>query len=83
MKVVPFSVLDLSPIKQGETASDAFRNSLDLARNAERLGYKRHWMAEHHGMPGIASDPSICQTSGTIRRGGPYRKMRFWFVAVV
>lgn len=55
MKAVPFSVLDLSPIKQGETASDAFRNSLDLARNAERLGYKRHWMAEHHGMPGIAS----------------------------
>lgn len=55
MKAVPFSVLDLSPIKQGDAASDAFRNSLDLARNAERLGYKRHWMAEHHGMPGIAS----------------------------
>lgn len=55
MKAVPFSVLDLSPIKQGETASDAFRNSLDLARNAERLGFNRHWMAEHHGMPGIAS----------------------------
>jgi luciferase family oxidoreductase group 1 len=55
MKAVPFSVLDLSPIKQGETASDAFRNSLDLAQNAERLGYQRHWMAEHHGMPGIAS----------------------------
>ena len=75
MKAVPFSVLDLSPIKQGETASDAFRNSLDLARNAERLGYKRHWMAEHHGMPGIASAATsvimshIAAGTSTIRVG--------------
>lgn len=55
MTSVPFSVLDLSPIKQGETAADAFRNSLDLARHAEGWGYHRYWMAEHHGMPGIAS----------------------------
>ena len=55
MSPVPFSVLDLSPIKQGESAADAFRNSLDLARHAEGWGYKRYWMAEHHGMPGIAS----------------------------
>jgi len=55
MTSVPFSVLDLSPIKQGESAADAFRNSLDLARKAEALGYHRYWMAEHHGMPGIAS----------------------------
>lgn len=52
---IPFSVLDLSPIPQGQTASDAFRNSADLARHAERLGYQRYWMAEHHNMPGIAS----------------------------
>jgi luciferase family oxidoreductase group 1 len=53
--VIPFSVLDLSPICQGGTAADAFRNTLDLARNAERLGYQRYWLAEHHNMPGIAS----------------------------
>ena len=52
---VPFSVLDLSPIVEGGTAADALRNTLDLARHAERLGYRRYWLAEHHGMPGIAS----------------------------
>src|SRR3546814_4734598 len=51
----PFSVLDLSPICEGATASDAFRNTLDLARHAERRGYKRFWLAEHHNMTGIAS----------------------------
>jgi luciferase family oxidoreductase group 1 len=53
--VIPFSVLDLSPILEGGSAADAFRNSLDLARLAERLGYHRYWLAEHHNMPGIAS----------------------------
>jgi luciferase family oxidoreductase group 1 len=53
--MIPFSVLDLSPILQGGTAADAFRNSLDLARHAEALGYNRYWLAEHHNMPGIAS----------------------------
>ncbi len=52
---IPFSVLDLSPIAEGSTAADALRNSLDLAQNAEKLGYKRFWVAEHHSMPGIAS----------------------------
>jgi alkanesulfonate monooxygenase SsuD/methylene tetrahydromethanopterin reductase-like flavin-dependent oxidoreductase (luciferase family) len=52
---VPLSVLDLAPITLGSTAGDALRNSLDLARHAERLGYRRHWVAEHHNMPGIAS----------------------------
>jgi luciferase family oxidoreductase group 1 len=52
---VPLSVLDLAPITAGSTAGDALRNSLDLARHAERLGYRRHWVAEHHNMPGIAS----------------------------
>ena len=53
--MIPFSVLDLSPIRQGATASDALRNTLDLARHAEALGYRRYWLAEHHNMPGIAS----------------------------
>lgn len=53
--MIPLSVLDLAPIRQGDTASHAFANSLDLARHAERLGYRRFWLAEHHGMPGIAS----------------------------
>ena len=53
--MIPFSVLDLSPINQGGTARDAFRNTLDLAQHAERWGYKRYWLAEHHNMPGIAS----------------------------
>ena len=53
--MVPLSVLDLAPIAQGSDASAALHNARDLARHAERLGYKRFWMAEHHSMPGIAS----------------------------
>jgi len=53
--MIPLSVLDLAPIALGSTPGDALRNSLDLARHAERLGYRRHWVAEHHNMPGIAS----------------------------
>ena len=53
--MVPYSVLDLSPIVQGGTAADALQRSLDLARQAERLGYRRYWLAEHHNMTGIAS----------------------------
>jgi luciferase family oxidoreductase group 1 len=49
------SVLDLSPIVEGGDASRSLANSLDLARHAERLGYRRYWLAEHHNMPGIAS----------------------------
>ncbi len=55
MTAIPLSVLDLAPIAAGSTAGDALRNSLELARLAERLGYRRHWVAEHHNMPGIAS----------------------------
>ncbi|MCW5958887.1 MAG: LLM class flavin-dependent oxidoreductase [Pyrinomonadaceae bacterium] len=51
----PFSVLDLSPIFEGQTATDALQNSLKLAQTVEGLGYKRFWLAEHHNMPGIAS----------------------------
>ncbi len=53
--MIPFSVLDLAPIVEGGDAGLAFRNSLDLARQAERWGYRRFWMAEHHSMPGVAS----------------------------
>ena len=49
------SVLDLVPVGSGSTPADALRNSVELARLAERLGYARYWFAEHHGMPGIAS----------------------------
>jgi luciferase family oxidoreductase group 1 len=50
-----YSVLDLAPIVEGSDAAEAFRRSLDLARCAERWGYTRFWLAEHHNMPGIAS----------------------------
>ena len=53
--MIPFSVLDLSPITEGSDAAQSFRNSRDLARHAETWGYRRFWLAEHHGMPGIAS----------------------------
>ncbi|MBU3739063.1 MAG: LLM class flavin-dependent oxidoreductase [Rhodoferax sp.] len=53
--MIPLSVLDLCPIVQGGDAARSFRNSLALARHAEQLGFRRYWLAEHHGMPGIAS----------------------------
>ncbi len=52
---LPLSILDLSPIGTGSTAGQALRNTIDLARRAEQLGYTRYWLAEHHNMPGIAS----------------------------
>src|SRR5690606_39816370 len=55
MTKIPFSILDLSPIAEGSDAAESFRHTLDIAQHAERWGYKRYWMAEHHGMPGIAS----------------------------
>ncbi len=54
-RTIPFSLLDLAPITEGGSASESFRNTADLARHAEAWGYRRYWMAEHHGMPGIAS----------------------------
>ncbi|HET9832441.1 MAG TPA: LLM class flavin-dependent oxidoreductase [Vicinamibacterales bacterium] len=51
---VRLSVLDQSPISQGSSGGDALRNSVDLARHAERLGYTRYWVAEHHGTPMLA-----------------------------
>ena len=53
--MIPLSVLDLAPIVEGGDAGQSLRNSAELAAHAEKLGYKRFWMAEHHSMPGIAS----------------------------
>jgi luciferase family oxidoreductase group 1 len=53
--MIPLSVLDLAPISEGSDAGQALRNTLDLAQHAERWGYRRYWLAEHHSMPGIAS----------------------------
>jgi luciferase family oxidoreductase group 1 len=53
--VSPISVLDLSPIVEGGSAAQALRNTLELARHCEQLGYGRYWLAEHHNFPGVAS----------------------------
>jgi luciferase family oxidoreductase group 1 len=53
--MIPLSVLDLAPILEGGDAAQSFRNSLDLARHVERLGYRRFWLAEHHNIPSVAS----------------------------
>ena len=53
--MIPFSILDLSPVTMGGDAAQSLRNTLDLARHAEGWGYQRYWLAEHHSMPGIAS----------------------------
>jgi luciferase family oxidoreductase group 1 len=53
--MIPLSVLDLAPVTAGSDARTTFANTLELARAAERLGYRRYWLAEHHNMPGIAS----------------------------
>jgi luciferase family oxidoreductase group 1 len=52
---IPYSILDISPIPQGFTAADALRHSLDVAQHAEKWGYTRYWVAEHHNMTGNAS----------------------------
>jgi luciferase family oxidoreductase group 1 len=55
MTSIPFSVLDLAPVKEGSTVGDSFRETLELARHVEQLGYRRFWLAEHHNIAGIAS----------------------------
>jgi len=73
--MVPLSILDLAPITQGSDAATALRHSLDLAQHAERWGYTRFWVAEHHNMPGIASAATalviahVAQGTSTIRVG--------------
>src|SRR5258706_13238400 len=53
--VVKLSVIDQSPVSEGSTPADALRNTIELAKLADRLGYERYWMAEHHGMGTLAS----------------------------
>lgn len=53
--MVTLSVLDLAPIREGGSAAESFRNTIDVARHADSWGFNRYWLAEHHGMPGIAS----------------------------
>jgi len=53
--MIPLSILDLVPVRLGDTPTDAFPKALDLAQHAERWGYERYWVAEHHNMTGIAS----------------------------
>jgi alkanesulfonate monooxygenase SsuD/methylene tetrahydromethanopterin reductase-like flavin-dependent oxidoreductase (luciferase family) len=75
MANTPLAVLDLVPISSGSTAAEALRNSIDLARQAERLGYARYWFAEHHLNPGVAgTSPAIvlaltAAATSTIRIG--------------
>ncbi|WP_211657882.1 LLM class flavin-dependent oxidoreductase [Paracoccus subflavus] len=72
---IPFSLLDLSPVPEGHEASEAIKNTLDLARKAEGWGYRRFWLAEHHNMPGIASAATavliglVAQATSRIRVG--------------
>ncbi|MFD9942733.1 MsnO8 family LLM class oxidoreductase [Nonomuraea sp. NPDC059023] len=69
------SILDLAPISSGRTAAEALRNTLDLARRAEELGYRRYWLAEHHFAPGVASSAPavlialVAAATSTIRVG--------------
>jgi luciferase family oxidoreductase group 1 len=75
VRAQPLSVLDLAPIPEGSNAAEALRRSLDLAQHAERWGYNRFWLAEHHSMPGIASAATsvvighIAAGTSTIRVG--------------
>ncbi|KUJ54703.1 LLM class flavin-dependent oxidoreductase [Streptomyces sp. MI02-2A] len=75
MSDILLSVLDLVPISSGSTAADALRNSIDLARQTERLGYARYWFAEHHLNPGVAgTSPAVvlaltASATSTIRLG--------------
>jgi luciferase family oxidoreductase group 1 len=55
MAMIPFSILDLCPIREGGSASESIANTVDIAQHADRWGFTRYWMAEHHGMAGIAS----------------------------
>ena len=75
MAMIAYSLLDLSPVPQGSTPAQALANTLDLARHAERWGYTRYWLAEHHNMTGIASAATavvighVAQGTGTMRIG--------------
>ena len=75
VRMIPLSVLDLSPVPEGSSPGQALRNSIDLAQHVESLGYARYWMAEHHNMAGIASAATavalahVAVATSTIRVG--------------
>lgn len=72
---IPFSILDLAFVREGETPGDALRSTRELAQHAERLGYQRFWLAEHHNMSGVASAATavsigyVAEGTSTIRVG--------------
>src|SRR5437588_3819846 len=71
VRPVALSILDLSPVAAGSSGAISLRNSLDLARLADRLGFTRYWVAEHHNLPSIASsapDIMIGQIAAATRR---------------
>src|SRR5579862_2943939 len=73
--LVSLNILDQCPIPQGSRAGDALRNTIDLARVADRQGYRRYWLAEHHGTPGLACNspevliPAVASATSRIRVG--------------
>src|SRR5262249_56143304 len=71
--MVPLSISGLSPITEGSDAGQSLRNSLDLARHVEALGYRRFWMAEHHNLPGIASAATAVALAHVAAGAGPTR----------
>ena len=90
--MIPFSILDLAPIRQGANAADAFEQMRTQAQHAEKLGYHRYWIAEHHNMGGVGSSATsvlighVAAATQTIRVGsggvrarpGLRRRRRVW-----
>ena len=66
--MIPFSILDLSPIVEGGDAAQALRNTIDLAQHAEQWGYHRYWLAEHHNIPSVASAATAVVICGSGRQ---------------
>jgi len=81
--MIPFSVLDLSPILEGSDAAQSFRNTIDLAQHVEKLNFRRFWLAEHHNLPGIASAATavliarVASSTYTIRVGAGGIMLRY------
>lgn len=75
LSAIPLSILDLAPITQGHDAAQAFRNTVDLAQHAEKWGYNRFWLAEHHNIAGVASSATavlighVAARTSTLRVG--------------
>jgi hypothetical protein len=74
------SVLDVSPVSLGSNGAQALRNTLELARLVDRLGYERYWLAEHHNLPSIASSAPCSLT--TPRSRWP-RPSEFWKLCIL